>query len=379
MRRVVILPSLALAALALSGLACSSTKSGSGFTDGPPVVDSGKITDGTVPSGDTSFSNPPPSGDGGFGMQDLDTGPPDGSVTVATTIYAHTDTALYSMDPTTMAVTPVGLFSGLPDAAYQSVTDLAVNAAGDVYVCTESVVYKAALPSTPSATASVPLTMVATISATSTTYFYALAFTPAGVLGTGEMLVGGDSTGELWSIDPSSGATVDLGNFGTDAQNTGYTYGVSGDLVFYMNAMNQPTGLATIRSCKTGTSTCYPSSESSDFLAGINMTALAAAYTSKTKATTLLGGIYGGSMTSPGNGTTLQKIFGLGAWQGNVYGFTRASTGSSAQPPKFVSISTTTGVASVIDSNFSFTDGWSGAGVTTTVTIVLPPPPQVAQ
>ena len=40
---------------------------------------------------------------------------------------------------------------------------------------------------------------------------------PAGFdIGAGETLVGGDNNGELWSIDPSTGATKDLGSFGSN-------------------------------------------------------------------------------------------------------------------------------------------------------------------
>jgi hypothetical protein len=135
------------------------------------------------------------------------------------------------------------------------------------------------------------------------------------------------------------------------------------------------TGLATIRPCTTGTKgTCI---ENDDYLAGIDMAALETAYTSKTPATSLLGGIYGGSKTSVGSGTGFGEIYGLGAWEGNVYGFTRAETeDGGAHPPQLLSISTTSGAGKVVPATFGFTtDGWSGAGVTTTVTITIPPPP----
>jgi hypothetical protein len=317
-----------------------------------------------------------------FGMQNPDSGLPDGAIVMSSTIYAHTDTALYSMDPTTSTVTQVGIFSGLPDAAYEAVTDLAVNAAGQVYVNTESAVYQATLPATPGPTATVPLTLVATITAAASTYFYALAFTPADALGTGtgEVLIGGDNNGELWSINATSGATQDLGNFGPDSAHSGNFFALSGDVVFYTaytNGMAVQTGLATIRSCAPPvapkSAVCI---KTSDFLAGINMANLGTAYTSKVKATTLLGGIYGGSMTSAGAGTGYGDLFGLGAWGGKVFAFSRNIAGPPIVAPTLLTIDTTSGVGTpVTGQSWTFTDGWSGAGVTTKVTINVPPPP----
>jgi hypothetical protein len=393
MRRATVLYLFWSPALCVSWLACSASKgSGSGFTP-PPATDSGaQAPNDAMTTSDSTHGGPPPSGDATFLTPPADAGLPDGSVIMTSTIYAHTDTALYSLDPTTQMVTPVGVFSGLPDAAYQAITDLAVNAAGQVYVNTESAVYTAALPTTPSATANVPLTLVATIvPATTSTYFYALAFTPANALGpsAGEVLIGGDNNGELWAIDTSSGATVDLGNFGPDPSHSGNFFGLSGDIVFYEDLSGNQTGLATIRSCAPPASSTKSAEciKTSDFLAGIDMTNLATAYTTKTKSTLLLKGIYGGSATSPGAGTGFGSLFGLGAWNGQVFAFSRninADTSSTppvtAVPPTLLTINTTSGVGTpVTGQSWTFTDGWSGAGVTTKVTINIPPPPPPPQ
>jgi hypothetical protein len=383
------LGSLVLASLTAFWLACSGKSNGSAFVTNPGSgPDSGgggvKSDSGLLGSHDTGTGS---TGDGGFLMQTNDSGLPDGSVISTSTVYANTDTALYSLDPSTQVVTQLGVFTGLPDAEYEAVTDLAVNAAGQVYVNTESAVYQAGLPATPSATAAIPLTLVATIAAQASTYFYALAFTPKDALGagTGEVLIGGDNNGELWSISTSNGATVDLGNFGPDSSHSGNFFGLSGDIVFYVDGSGNQTGLATIRSCtppvKTGKSAeCI---KTSDFLAGIDMSALATAFTTQTKSTGLLGGIYGGSTTGPGNGTGYGSLFGLGAWNGNVFAFSRninADTSSTppvaAVPPTLLTINTMTGVGTpVAGQSWTFTDGWSGAGVTTSVTINIPKPP----
>jgi hypothetical protein len=269
----------------------------------------------------------------------------------------------------------VGPFAGTSDSSTDSaITDLAVDANGDVYVNTETVVYKAALPATVPGT--VTLTKVATVQGS--TKFYALAFAPPGALDpSNETLVGGDSAGSLWSINTTTGATVNLGNFGADKTISGNTYELSGDVVFYNDATNTPTGLATIRSCPPGGS---GSECTKDFLAGVNMTALKTAYTSGTAATSLLTGIYGGTSTTPGNGTGYADVFGLGAWNSTVFGFSRhTGSGATAVAPTLITIDTTTGVGTMVANNFTFTNGWSGAGVTTTVTIIVPPPPQMAQ
>jgi len=249
-----------------------------------------------------------------------------------------------------------------------AITDLAVDATGNVYVNTETVVYSAVLPTTLPGT--VQLTKLAAIAVATDQSFYALAFAPAGALGTGEVLIGGDGDGELYSISTTNGATQDLGSFGTDPSHSGYDFTLSGDLVFYMDATNTPTGLATVRPCKPKTTTCL---DTSDYLVAVDMTALKTAYTSNTPAPSVRKGIYGGSSTSDGPGTGYGDLFGLGAWEGNVFAFARKN--SSNATPLLISIDTTTGQGSVLSSAFTFTNGWSGAGVTTTVTITVPPPP----
>jgi hypothetical protein len=275
----------------------------------------------------------------------------------------------------TQAVTMIGPMVGTSDSSTDStITDLAVDGSGGVWVNSESVVYKANLPS--SGTGTVQLTKVTSISSSSK--FYALAFAPAGALDpNNETLIGGDSTGSLWSINTTSGAAVNLGNFGKDPSNANNTLELSGDIVFYNDASNMPTGLATIRSCGA-TSGSKSVTCGSDFLAGVDMTKLKAAY-GGTAQTTLLGGIYGGSGNSLGTGIKYKDVFGLGAWNSTVFGFTRDTTGQTT--PLLLTIDTTSGVGTpVANTMFNFTNGWSGAGVTTKVTItVAPPPPPPAQ
>lgn len=328
---------------------------GPGDDGGPTDKDGGNQSDSpfTQPDGYTGF------GDSG----NNDSGNPGGS----TTVYAHTDDTLYTLDPKTNMVTMIGKFAGF-SGSDTGVTDLAVDAAGDVYVNSETNLYSAAVPTSPGA---VNLTLVHSISVATGQKFYALAFTPANAIDPSEVLIGGDGKGEIWSIDKGTGATVDLGNFGPDPKKSGNILALSGDIVFYMDAMMNPLGLATVRSCTTGGSCSYSTGGPYDYLVAVDMAALKSAYSSKSKATTLLKGVYGGSS---GTGVGHGDLFGLGAWGGTVYAFARPSTYDNNTTPLLLTIDTMTGVGTVVSSAFSFTNGWSGAGVTTSAPITVPLP-----
>jgi hypothetical protein len=379
MRPIAILSCLGLATLVASALACSGSPTDSGFggTSSGSGGGSNSSGGGSNSSGSSGGSNSSGSGSGSFGSSSSSGGSSDAGgdviVTVKTTIYANTDDTLYSVDPMTNAVTEIGPIAGAAEGGAGTMTDCAVDANGDVYLNSESAVYKATLPSSTPGT--VNITQVASLG--SGTYFYALAFAPAGALdANNETLVGGDSKGNLYSINTQSGTTTNLGSFGNDASGACTTapcvFELSGDVVFYQDSMGNPTGLATIRSCP---SMGKSSGCSADWLAGVDMTALKTAYTSGMPAASLLKGIYGapqsGATTGPGTG--YHDVFGLGAWNTEVFGFTRHTSSQSA--PMLIKIDTSTGAGTMVSNNFSFMNGWSGAGVTTKVTITVPPPP----
>jgi hypothetical protein len=377
MRPIAILSCLGLGLVA-SALACSGSPNQSGFSGGSGGSGGGSNSSGggsNSSGGGSSSGNSSGSGSGSFGNSSSSGGSSDAGgdaiVTVKTTIYAHSDDTLYSVDPTTNAVTEIGPIAGADaEGGPGTMTDCAVDANGDVYLNSESAVYKATLPSSTPGT--VNITQVASLP--SGTYFYALAFAPVGALdANNETLVGGDSKGDLYYINTSSGAITNLGGFGNDASNACGTgpcvFELSGDIVFYNDAMGNATGLATIRSCPSGKS----SGCTADWLAGVNMANLKTAYTSGTPAATLLAGIYGGNGANLGPGTGYHDVFGLGAWNTEVFGFTRHTT--SQATPMLITINTTSGAGTMVSNNFSFTNGWSGAGVTTKVTITVPPPP----
>jgi len=366
MRPVVALSFSVVAVLCASLAACSGGNSSPGFGNdgssssggsGSGSSSGGSSNGSSGGSGNSSGGLSSGSGSGGSSSGDA-------GVTTKTTVYANSDHNLFSVDPMTKAITLIGPFSD----ATTTFTDVAVNGNGDVYVNSETAVYKCTLPS--GGTGTVQVAQIATIGGGSGTSspFYALAFAPAGSLDpSNDVLIGGDRNGVLWSIDiNNNGALKQLGSFGTDPA-TSAKLGLSGDMVFYLDASNNPVGLATIRE----------SSQGNDWLAGVDMAAVKTAYTSGTPAATLLKGVYGGTSTSLGPGTMFHEVFGLGAWSSTVFGFTRSTTN-----PQLITIDTNTGAGTPVPGSMTFPSGdtgWSGAGVTTKVTVSVPQPPPPPQ
>jgi hypothetical protein len=311
----------AVVTLAAASAACSSGSAGFGTDNpdgGPPPGDGG-------PSllGDTYI---PPVGEGGMP-------PPNGTPL----IYAHTDSELYTMDPTTHVVTDIGAFDDGTGSA-PTITDLAVNANGDVYVNSETAIYKATVPKT---AGKVSIALVTTLQ--TSTKFYALGFTPAGALEGAESLIAGDSGGSLYYIPTTANAMPQtLGGFGG-------SWALSGDVVFY-SVNGAPRGLATIRTSPSSTN---------DSLAEIDMAALKQAYTSHTQGTLLKQVI--------GSGAGYGHLYGIGAWGDSVYAFSR---GSSTKPASLIQIGAT-GSGTQLQSFANIMNGWSGAGVTTTASITI--------
>lgn len=273
------------------------------------------------------------------------------STSGAPIIYAHSDSELYTFDPSTKTIADIGPFddgSGNPPP----ITDLAVNANGEIWVNSETAIYRATIPNGPG---QVALSLVAHVSVGSGQSFYALGFAPAGVLGSNETLVAGDNHGDLYAVE-TSGQTTKLGSFGTNSY--GDTYQLSGDVLFY--EQNGATrGLATVRSCSKSGS-C---STNDDILAEIDVAAMSTAYQTKSPAATL-------KKQFLGSGTGFGRLFGIGAWDDAVYAFSRASSSSPAQ---LIAIDGK-GNGTVVQSFGQISSGWSGAGVTTKapVTVLAP-------
>ncbi len=318
-------PNMKLVATMALLLVCACSGNRSGFGDEDSGSDGGfNLDDEQKPNGDSAGNSGPP------------------------LIYAHSDTELYSLDPTSQAIVDIGTFK-VGGAAAPTITDLAVDANGAVWVNSETAIYTAALPTT---TGPVNLTLVATIATAKAQYFYALGFAPAGVLDAGETLVAGDNVGALYAI-ATNGSTTNLGSFGTDS--SGNPYELSGDVVFYTQN-SQPRGLATIRSCPSSSCTT-----TNDILAEIDVTAMTAAYQSKTP----------GNLCKQliGSGTGYGRLFGVGAWNSSVYAFSRVS---GSDPAQLIEIDSS-GKGTSTQTFSQITAGWSGAGVTTKAPVTVLP------
>ena len=297
----------------------SGSGSGGGSTSSGGSADSGS-SGGRGGSGSSSGGS---SGGGSSGGSSGSSGSSSGGGSGAH-IYANTDDTLYTLDPTSKSVSLVGAFAGLSGApGDNAVTDLAVDDAGALFASSATVLYRATVPSSPG---TVQLTRLTAIAVTTGQLFFALGFTPAGSVTKEQVLVGGDEAGALWAIDPASGALQALGSFGPDPGTPGNVLALSGDVDFFLGGGNQVQGLATIRSC-AGT-VC---NQTDDFLAAIDMKALAKAYLSKKAAASLLLATYGHVGTSLGPGTGYGRIFGLAASGDLAYGFLRALSPTEPQ------------------------------------------------
>lgn len=281
-----------------------------------------------------------------------DATPMDAPPEVVAKVYANTDTTLWEMDPLTKSVTKIGAFKG--PATGEDMTDIAVDAAGKIFGVSvlpgdQGHVWEIA----PDATAKMKRTIPSTVR------FYALAFAPKGVLSAEEALVGGDDAGTVWWIPLDGSAPVKIGDFGAVAAGdpgggtAGNQWQLSGDLAFFENG-GTPVGVATVRPCSSAMS-CKGDN---DVLVEIDMAALA----KKDPKARLLKRFVGAA-------TGYGRLFGIGAWNEEVFAFQR---GSASNPAQLISVSLTTGKGTVVKGFADIMDGWSGAGVTTSAKITIP-------
>src|SRR5262249_2156679 len=155
--------------------------------------------------------------------------------------------------------------------------------------------------------------------------FYALTFAPVGVLDPmREILVAGNTAGELWSID-SLGQIGKIGRFGSvpeddgqghayDPANVGRPWELSGDIVFLANE-GEPVGFATVRDCPAPPS--ISGCSKTDTLIEIDMAKLKlGGDTIVTRA------VRGKILKRPGcpPGAVEGSMFGIAAWDDTVFG-----------------------------------------------------------
>lgn len=316
---------------------CGGSNTQSGFGDGG-ADESGSSSGGGSGSGNGSGGGSGSGSGGSFG--DSSTGSSGGGPTL---IYAHTDSELYSMDPNSHQLTDIGPFSA-GGGTTPTITDLAVDGNDDIWVNSETAIYKATLPSSGSGTVTITLQT----QLPSGSKFYALGFTPAGTLESGESLIAGDSDGNLYYIDASGASSTpqELGGFGGNWE-------LSGDVVFY-SSNGTTLGLATIRDCSSSCST------TNDSLAEIDVAAMQTAFMNKTSSAPLLKQVLG-------TGTGVGDLFGIGAWGDSVYAFSRESSKAEAQ---LVQVGAS-GTGMSLQSFSNITSGWSGAGVSTKAMITV--------
>lgn len=226
-------------------------------------------------------------------------------------VFAHTATTLYRVDPDTLALTMVGPFGG--DAAGDSMTDIAIDGAGDMIGISYSRVYRvdsATAVGTRIGTGTLPQTFNGLSFVTSQ-----LAFGTPGP----EILVGTRNTdGKVFQIDPLTGVATEIGDMGGG-------YASSGDIVAV-------TGFGIVATVTGGT--------------GLGDTLVRLAPSTFTA-------------TPIGTGTGFSGLWGAGYWRDRVFGF--SSNGD------FVGIDTTTGAGTLIS---SAGQGWWGAAVTTAAPII---------
>ena len=272
-----------LAALAIIALcACGPISGGDPPDAGPTPVDA-RI--------DTSDSAPPPE---------------------YVSVYAHSATTLYRLDPETLAPSTVGDFTFDGDAV--NITDIALNRDGEMIAISLGEIF--AVDRT---------TAHATKLADSSEFgFTSLSFVPDPANPqNAEILISANFAGEVYRIDPNTGISTLIGDYGVD--NQGRDIGSSGDIVSVI-------GFGTV-------ATVNVEDEPNDFIAWINPTTFEAS---------LIGD------------TGFDRIFGVGFWRGTVYGFTdnaeflTIDVESNGQADYFAS--------SVVE--------WWGAGVSTIAPII---------
>ncbi len=217
-------------------------------------------------------------------------------------MWAHTNRQLYRVDPGSLQATLVGTIA-FSDGINQ-LTDLAVDASGGMVGVSTQQLYRID-KTTAAATLIAPLTQA----------YNGLSYVDDG---TGERLLGTTQSGELWRIDPTSGASSRVGAFGGGLLS-------SGDIVFVYGAGL----LATVTRADWTT----------DRLARIDPT---------TGVATVIGD------------TGHDNLFGIGYWAGRVIAFGEGGV--------LVSVDTSTGATTLVSQSSM---PWWGAAVTTTAPVIL--------
>lgn len=222
-------------------------------------------------------------------------------------IVAHSADALYRLNPETRELTLVGNF-GWPDFA-DEMTDIAIDKDGLVIGVSFTDVYVVDIETA-------RCTRLSTLSGASDS-FNGLSFLPAGTLDPNvEALVGTTVDGEVFRINPQTGATTFIGTYGNGLGSSGDLFSVEG----------------------FGTIATVVDSGGTEQLASINP---------QTGAATVIGP------------TGVSGLWGVAFWEGHLYGFSDGG--------QMVELDPATGVATVLD---TLPTSFWGAGVTTAAPII---------
>lgn len=339
MRHVALLFALPMVAFSFAAVACGGDDDEAAPS---PFQDQAPTEPAPAPPPVPSFGKAP---DGG--AREADAGP--GKVL----FYAHSDTTLYALDPEDLgrAPEPVGAFDCVGAGLGTTVmTDLAVDKLGRLFGVSPNAAWPITLPGAeaqPHCEAKWPLP--------ADTHFNGMTMAPERTIAEEEVLVGGNALGELFRIDPETGATTVVGTLGTDAQ-TGRPWTVSGDMVFMENG-GAPIGFVTARTCTT-TTRC----DSNDTLLEVDVKAIGPGRQSVLKA--VRGPIVKGAWcTNAESPPSFGSIFGIVAYQDRVYGFSRRGD--------IIEIRNDDGSACLVRSEPSVR--WAGAGITTVAPVKAPP------
>jgi hypothetical protein len=253
----------------------------------------------------------PGDGDGGAGGgADADPNRPDAArpASVAA-VYAHSAGTLFKIDPDDLQVTMIGPFVW-PSGGDQ-MTDIAIDKDGLMIGISYDTVYRVDKETA-------ICTFLASLQAGR--MFNGLSFVP----GVGpdpnapERLVGANTAGEVYEIDPMTGMSTQVGAYGGG-------YASSGDIV-------SVRGFGTVATVTTGLGP--------DLLARLDPATFAA---------TPIGG---------GN-TGFDDIWGVGFWENKIFGFTDTQ--------RFVLIDAVTGLGTEVEAG---SVKWWGAAVTTSAPVV---------
>lgn len=329
-----------------------------------------------VPTDDAGTTHPIIDGGGLGDVVIPDAGPSE------TLLYTHDNTSLYRVDPKDpkLGLTKIGDFDCIqnvnppPPLMGNAMTDIAVDREGKLFGIASYTLFLDM--KVVGSTVECKSTAKALVPEAGAIKFYGASFAPAGSLDPQkETLIVSNTDGELFAVDTTTGALTVVGNFGNVPQSDGNGHNfkypgtaweLSGDIVFAENN-GQPVGFATVRDCQNppDTSKC----NTIDTLVELDVSRL-----SRNNPGVVVKSVRGQIVRGPNCNDNLRSgyggMFGIAAYESDIFAFTRDGL--------IVRVDNSTGSACLVaDDSGLFTDpnkGFNGAGVSTKVPVIKPPP-----